>query len=95
MCRNVRQSSKQYSPMDYDEIVSGSRREKLTEIAKAFNVRLYSTVSQTIGWLNNLMSTDDKVVGKLNLLSQYLTLIITVVATRINCLFRCMGCRTC
>jgi len=46
---------------------------KLIEIAKMFNVGHYSTISQTIGRLDNLMRVDGRVVGEYNMLSQDLT----------------------
>ena len=46
---------------------------KLTEIGKMFNVGHYSTVSQTIGRLNVLMSEDVDVTRDFNMLSQDLT----------------------
>ncbi|VAW55236.1 hypothetical protein MNBD_GAMMA06-1024 [hydrothermal vent metagenome] len=46
---------------------------KLTDIAKAFNVGHYSTVSQTIGRLNLLMEEDELVKNRFNALSQDLT----------------------
>ncbi len=46
---------------------------KLTDMAKVFHVGHYSTVSQTIGRLNKLLSEDDKLAKEFNMLSQYLT----------------------
>jgi len=46
---------------------------KLIEIAKVFNVGHYSTVSQTIGWLNILIHEGDGVIDEYNMLSQDLT----------------------
>ena len=50
--------------------VSGA---KLIEIATVFNVGHYSTVSQTIGRLNNLLNEDAHVKRSFNVLSQDLT----------------------
>ncbi|MEE9302381.1 MAG: transposase [Thiotrichaceae bacterium] len=47
--------------------------EKLMNIAEAFNVSHYSTVSQSIRRLKLLMSEDDKVFKKVNMLNQDLT----------------------
>jgi len=47
---------------------------KLTEIARAFNVGHYSTVSQTIRRLNLLMCEDDKIAREFNMRYQDLTL---------------------
>jgi chromosomal replication initiation ATPase DnaA len=56
--------------MNLCQEVGGAR---LTDIANAFHVGHYSTVSQTIGRLNRLMEIDRQVVRDFNVLSQDLT----------------------
>ncbi|HEC11966.1 MAG TPA: hypothetical protein ENI80_01745 [Acidiferrobacteraceae bacterium] len=55
------------------KLCQGVGGAKLLEIATVFHVRHYSTVSQTIGRLNQLLLNDKQAVKDFNMLSQDLT----------------------
>jgi putative transposase len=46
---------------------------RLMDMAKAFHVGHYSTVSQTIGRLNKLLLEDDRLAAEFDMLSQDLS----------------------